>query len=249
MLSSHRYFWMLAAVLGIIIVVSQGVSPCYGLNKPTVPGAAKQLDLIVTEPANSCDQGLCVDLYPKDRKIEGKQVSLLTPAGVNNAGQVVGLCIFDDPSNKFPFVREADGRIWIFKTPSKSGEGEFTDINDSGKAVGFYAKDSSSSKIGFIMSPQGQWMTDIQYPANPCPATRSHLHTAPNGINNVDEIVGNFDCTARAEDAADPLSRGNGFYRSPDGTFYRIQFEIRMPAIIFRQDTMFKAKLFRLIYT
>jgi hypothetical protein len=166
-----------------------------------------------------------MDLYPKDGKVEGKRVSVINPSGVNRLGQVVGLCAFEDPDKKYPFVREPNGRIWIFRTPSESGQGEFTDINDSGKAVGFYEKSPSSSKIGFLMNSKGQWAADIQYPTNACPASHSYLHTEPNGINDGDEIVGNYDCTERPNDPADPLFKGNGFYRAQDGTFYRVQFE------------------------
>jgi hypothetical protein len=219
MLSIRRFFW-----LGIIILISQFGGLCYGSSKPLSSGAGTP-DLVVTEPARPCDQILCMNIYPKDGKIEGKTVTALNPAGVNRLGQVVGLCAFEDPEKKYPFVREPNGRIWIFKTPSESGQGEFTDINDSGKAVGFYEKSPSSAKIGFLMNAQGQWVTDIQYPSNACPSSRSYLHTEPNGINNADEIVGNFDCTERPDDEADPIFKGNGFYRDQDGTYYRVQFE------------------------
>jgi hypothetical protein len=172
-----------------------------------------------------CGQGLCTDLYPKDGKIDGQNISALNPAGVNSGGQIVGLCALGNPLKNFPFVREPDGHFWIFKTPSSTGQGEFTDISDSGNAVGVYQSDSLSTKIGFLMNSKRQWVADIQYPSNPCPSTRAYLHTQPNGINDEGEIVGNYDCTGRSDEAADPLSKGNGFYRSPDGTFYRVQYE------------------------
>ncbi len=228
MLSSRKPFWVFAIVSGIIIVISQlsGALPCYGSNKSLPSTGNNRSGLVVTEPASQCPQGLCTDnIYPRDGKIEGRHVSLLSAAGMNSRGQVVGLCALDDPEKKYPFVREPDGHFWIFKTPSVSGQGEFTDISDSGKAVGFYEKNPSSTKIGFLMNSQGQWVTDIQYPSNPCPAARSYLHTEPNGINDRDEIVGNYDCTERPNDAADPIFKGDGFYRAPDGTFYRVQFE------------------------
>ncbi len=226
-ISLKRRFGVLAAISGIMILFSQlsGSLPCYGSNKPLLSTGKNRSELVATEPADPCPQGLCKDIYPKDGKIEGKRVSLLSPAGMNSQGQVVGLCALDDPENKYPFVREPDGQFWIFKTPSVSGQGEFTDISDSGNAVGFYAKNPESTKIGFLMNSQGQWVMDIQYPTNPCPAVRSYLHTEPNGINNQDEIVGNYDCTEHPNDAANPIFKGNGFYRAPDGTFYRVQFE------------------------
>jgi hypothetical protein len=227
MLSIRNLFRILITFVGTVILISRlgGFPHCYGSNKPLASGINKS-DQVVTEPeASSCGQDLCLDIYPKDGKIEGKPVSVMTPAGVNSRGQVVGLCALEDPEKKYPFVREPDGRIWIFRTPSESGQGEFTDISDSGKAVGFYEKVPSSTKIGFLMNSQGRWVMDIQYPSGACPSSRSYLHTEPNGINNGDEIIGNYDCTENPGDAADPIFKGNGFYRAPDGTFYRIQFE------------------------
>jgi len=43
-----------------------------------------------------------VDLYPKDGKVEGRQVSLLNPAGANARGQIVGLCVLDEAKKNFP---------------------------------------------------------------------------------------------------------------------------------------------------
>lgn len=162
-------------------------------------------------------------IFPENGTINGRKISKLSPTGMNVHGQVVGL-VTAEAEARFPFVREPDGRFWLFMTPSPSGQGEFTDISDSGKAVGVYEKEGSAAKLGFMMDSNGQWVMDIQYPSNPCPASRSHLHTQPNGINDRDEIVGNFECTALPGDA-DPLFRGQGFYRAPDGTFYRLQYE------------------------
>jgi hypothetical protein len=183
-------------------------------------------DLVAIEPPeNTCEQGICVDLYPKDGKIEGKHVSLLNPAGVNTRGQVVGLCVLDDPKHNYPFVREPDGNIWIFKTPSESGEGEFTDISDSGDAVGFYEKDSSHAQIGFLMNSRRQYVMDIQYPANQCPKDTPYLHTQPNGINDAGEIIGNYRCTQNPNDAAEAIFTGSGFYRDSEGNYYRVEYE------------------------
>jgi hypothetical protein len=229
MFSSMKSFRLVPVIAAIIILFSQmgGFTPCYGSKKTPIAGVDQSGTIVILDKkdGDSCPQGLCIDIYPKDGKIEGKHVSLLNPTGVNSLGQVVGLCVLEDPEKKYAFFREPDGRIWIFRTPSKSGQGEFTDISDSGKAVGFYEKDKASTKVGFLMNSKGQWVMDIQYPSNPCPAARSYLHTEPNGINSADEIVGNYDCTERPDDAADPILQGNGFYRAPDGTFYRVQYE------------------------
>jgi hypothetical protein len=231
------------AVIVIItfILISQlgGFQLVYCVNRPlaarvnesgtiVISGASEGTALALENPAalgGICEQGLCADLYPKDGKIEGQNVSTLNPAGVNSGGQIVGLCVLGNPAKKYPFVREPDGHFWIFKTPASTGQGEFTDISDSGDAVGVYQSDSLGSKIGFLMNSKKQWVADIKYPSNPCPSTRSNLHTQPNGINDEGEIVGNYDCTGRPDETADPLSQGNGFYRSPDGTFYRVQYE------------------------
>ena len=182
-------------------------------------------DLVSVEmPDSTCEQGICVHLYPKDRKVEGKSVSLLNPAGVNSKGQVVGLCVLENPEKNYPFVREPDGSIWLFKTPSSTGQGEFTDISDSGDAVGFYESDASHSKTGFLMNAQKQFVMDINYPANPCPQDSPFLHTQPNGINDAGEIIGNFRCTERPGDAVEAIFKGSGFYRAPDGKYYRVQY-------------------------
>ena len=177
---------------------------------------------MATEP---CDDLTCVDIYPEDGKIEGKGVLQMAPSGINNHGQIVGRCNLEDSSDPYAFFREPDGRVWIFRTPSSSGQGEFTDISDSGDAVGFYKNDSMQTMIGFIMDSSRQWVEDIAYPENPCPSGKSYLHTQPNGINSEGEIVGNIGCTAHPEDAAETLLYGDGFYRAPDGTFYRVQYE------------------------
>ncbi len=240
MLSSRRLFKVAAFATPVLfILVEFGGHPSgYCSNKPVaginesgtivISGAAENSALSIGSADvsyASCGQDTCVDLYPKDGKIEGRHVSLLNPAGVNSAGQVVGLCVLEDAPKHYAFVREPDGRFWIFRTPSSSGQGEFTDISDSGNAVGFYTNDSSKTTIGFLMNSQRQWVMDIRYPSNPCPETRTNLHTQPNGINNAGEIVGNYDCTKNPDDAADSLFRGNGFYRAADGTFYSLQFE------------------------
>jgi hypothetical protein len=229
MFSSVKSLLSISAITGIILFYQTSwFPPCYGSNKGLTAGVDKSGTIVIMgkeDGVSSCDQGLCLDVYPKDGKIEGKQVSKLNVAGINSVGQVVGLCVLDDQAKRYAFVREPDGRIWIFKTPSNSGQGEFTDINDSGSAVGFYEKNPASTKVGFLMNSRGQWVMDIQYPSNPCPAARSYLHTEPNGINDGDEIVGNYDCTERPGDPADPIFKGNGFYRAPDGTYYRVQFE------------------------
>jgi hypothetical protein len=228
----------IVAVAGLVVFSQSGGLPAgYGSNRPSTAGVNGSGTIVILGAAEGrlaadeevrdtlCGQTLCTDLYPKDGKIEGKRVSLLNPAGINSLGQVVGLCVLEDPEGNYAFVREPDGRIWIFRTPSASGQGEFTDISDSGNAVGFYENDATKTKIGFLMNSQRQWVMDIQYPSNPCPETRSYLHTQPNGINDEGEIVGNYDCTERPDDAANPIFKGNGFYRAPDGTFYRVQFE------------------------
>lgn len=219
--------------LGAIALLFGGISTTYGSSKPATAGVNETGTIVLFGasgaewkpsqneiPEGSQDE---MKLAPKDGKIDGKTISALTPTGVNSVGQVVGHCILENKD--YAFVREPDGRFWLFKPPSDSGEGEFTDISDSGKAVGVYERDLSKSKVGFLMDSQGQWVMDIQYPANPCRGARSHLHTEPNGINSHDEIVGNFDCTAGPDDPSDPLFRGNGFYRASDGTFYRVQYE------------------------
>ena len=246
MLLSRRFLWTFIAVAALsIIIFSQydELSSCYGSSKLSAdvnasgtivisgaadPGAAPY----IRQPAKNgddqftlCRQGICTDLFPKDGKIEGKSIALLTPSGINSFGQIVGLCVFKDPEGNYPFVREPDGRIWIFRTPSRSGQGEFTDISDSGNAVGFYRNDISKTKTGFLMNSRRQWVKDISYPSSACPGTRSYLHTEPNGINNEGEIVGNYDCTEKPEDAADPIFKGYGFYMASDGTFYRVQYE------------------------
>ena len=244
---SRRFYWTITVIAGLAIIIISHFdkfSSCYGANKPmslevnesgtvVISGSTKstqtfkQTSTTETDAQNLlCEElGICVDIYPKDGKIEGKRVSELNPTGVNSSGQIVGLCIFEQLTGKFPFVREPNGNLWIFKTPSESGQGEFTDISDSGNAVGFYRNDTSKTKTGFLMNSRRQWVMDIKLPVNPCPSNRTYLHTQPNGINNEGEIVGNFDCTENPEDAADPVFKGNGFFRASDGTFYRVQYE------------------------
>jgi hypothetical protein len=236
--------WSIAAfalTLIIITIFSQfnGLPSCYGLSKVVASSVNESGTIVFSGETEGnipsfgneqtaiglCGQSLCRDFYPKDGKIEGQSVTLLNPAGINSVGRIVGLCILGDPAGNYAFVREPDGRFWIFRTPSSTGQGEFTDISDSGNAVGVYQQDSSSAKIGFVMNSRRQWVADIKYPYNPCPDTRAYLHTQPNGINDEGEIVGNYDCTERPDEVVDPLSKGNGFYRAPDGTYYRVQYE------------------------
>ncbi len=245
MFSSRRFFVSATAiaVLAIISASQFGEIPfCYGSNKGAsleineagtivVSGPTGRTQSSLNRPASSvpqnalCNQDICVDLLPKDGKIEGRRVAKIDATGLNSLGQIVGRCVLEQPAGNFAFVREPDGSVWLFKTPASSGQGEFTDISDSGNAVGFYRNDTLKTETGFMMNAQRQWVMDIRYPSNPCPGTRSYLHTEPNGINDGGEIVGNYDCTEKPEDAADPVFKGNGFYRAPDGTFYRVQYE------------------------
>jgi len=228
MVVSRRILWAVLAILGIMLAIpgesmASNAAASSTKNRDRMPSGNDEV--AVEMPESTCEQGICADIYPKDGKIDGKNVASITPAGVNNRGQIVGQCVLDDPAQNYAFVREPDGNFWIFKTPSSSGQGEFTDINDSGSAVGFYEKDSSKSKIGFLMNSKHQWVMDIRYPANPCPQGSPYLHTQPNGINDSGEIIGNFRCTENDGDAAEAVFKGDGFYRAPDGTYYRVQYE------------------------
>jgi hypothetical protein len=227
MVGSRRYVAIVAAMIAFALI-----SP-YPSSGSTLSSANMREkiskgddDLVAVEmPESTCDQGVCVDLYPKDGKIEGRPVSQLNAAGVNSKGQIVGLCVLGDSSASYPFVREPDGNIWLFKTPASTGQGEFTDISDSGNAVGFYEKDASHAKIGFLMNAHKEYVMDIKYPSNPCPQGSPNLHTQPNGINDSGEIIGNYRCTESPNDVVDGIFKGSGFYRAPDGTYYRVQYE------------------------
>lgn len=238
---SFRKSWRMTSVGAFVFIVhfSLGTVPeLHALSNALSAGvdAAGTITIIETPKAGaqslelgaiseSCEAGICDELFPKDGMIEGKRVLAMNPAGVNSRGQVVGLCVLEGDSGKYAFVREADGRVWIFHPPASNGQGEFTDISDSGLAVGIYEKGASRTKIGFLMNPRKQLVADIAYPSNPCPSVRAYLHTQPNGINDEGEIVGNYDCTASPNDPADALFKGNGFFRAADGTFYRVQYE------------------------
>jgi hypothetical protein len=227
MVLSRRLLWMIFAIAGF---------SGYSLNNPyliastshdryRIEKESEDIPVTVEMNGDSCDQVTCMNLYPANGKIEGKPVSQMTPSGINSLGQVVGRCNLAGYADPFAFFREPDGKVWIFRTPTATGQGEFTDVNDSGAAVGFYENDSARTNIGFLMNSSRKWVTDIQYPENACPDGKSYLHTQPNGINSNGEIVGNYGCTARPEDAAEVLFNGDGFYRAPDGTFYRVQYE------------------------
>jgi hypothetical protein len=235
-----RSRWIPTAVIISVIFVQWGLGTLlYSANRHLSAGADASGNITIlsapqsktpsfgqaTEVAWDCEQGICKDLLPKDGKIEGKRVLSLSPAGENSRGQIVGLCVLEGDKGSYAFVREPDGRIWIFRPPTANGQGEFTDINDFGTAVGVYSKESSETKIGFIMNARKQWVEDVSYPADPCAGVHSYLHTQPNGINDEGEIVGNYNCTERPNDPADALFKGNGFYRAADGTFYRVQYE------------------------
>jgi hypothetical protein len=229
MFGSRRFFAIMTAMMAFALI-----SPRASICSTSSSAAANTRDKIskgnddlvaVEMPDSTCEQGICVDLYPKDGKVEGKPVAQLNPAGVNSRGQIVGLCVLEEPKANYPFFREPDGNIWLFKTPTSSGQGEFTDISDLGDAVGFYEKDVTHTKIGFLMNSHKQFVMDIKYPQNPCPQGSPYLHTQPNGINDAGEIIGNYRCTENPADAADGIFKGSGFYRAPDGTYYRIEYE------------------------
>jgi hypothetical protein len=194
-------------------------------NRYSIETQPKDVPVEVQMAGEPCEQVTCMDIYPKDGKIEGKSVLQMTPSGINSQGQVVGRCILEDSKDPFAFIRESNGNIRIFRTPSSSGRGEFTDISDTGDAVGFYESDSARTKIGFLMNSDRKWVADIKYPENPCPVEKSYLHTQPNGINSEGGIVGNYACTAHPQDSAETLFQGDGFYRAPDGTYYRVQYK------------------------
>jgi hypothetical protein len=238
--STQRLIGTIAAIAGFTLVAFSNSStngritssgPSASLSASAVSSRSRiadESDMVVVEGSGSkevCENLTCKNIYPQNGIIEGKHVSLITPAGINSRGQIVGLCVLTDPVKNYAFFREPDGDIWLFKTPAASGQGEFTDVSDSGSAVGFYADDSSGSKIGFLMNSLRQWVMDIRYPSNPCQNTNTYLHTQPNGINDNGEIVGNFDCTNKPDDAADGISRGHGFYRAQDGTFYSVEYQ------------------------
>ena len=228
MFCSRRFFAAATVIMGFVLVSPYPAQSSGLTSSPNTrePMSKVNDDLVAVEmPESTCEQGICADLYPEDGKIEGKSVSLLNPAGANARGQIVGLAVLDNPQKNYPFVREPDGNIWLFKTPSSSGQGEFTDISDSGDAVGFYENDISRSKIGFLMNARRQYVMDIRYPANPCPQGSPYLHTQPNGINDAGEIIGNFRCTEHSGDTADAIFKGSGFYRDPNGVYYRVEYE------------------------
>jgi len=217
----RRMIWVVSAVAGFSLCLVASTS----YNSFSIDENPLDIPIPFEIETDSCDDLTCMDIYPEDGMIEGKEVLQMTPSGINSYGQVVGRCILEDSSNHFAFFREPDGRVWIFRTPSASGQGEFTDINDFGTAVGFYKNDSVHTEVGFLMNSEHQWVEDIVYPENPCPSEKSYLHTQPNGINSDGEIIGNIGCTERPEDAAESLFYGKGFYRGVDGTFYRVQYE------------------------
>jgi hypothetical protein len=217
----RRFLLVFSAVAGFSICLSASTSH----DTLSIDEISLDVPVAVELENESCDDITCMDIYPEDGKIEGKEVLQMAPSGINNHGQIVGRCNLEDSLDPYAFFREPDGNIWIFRTPSSSGQGEFTDVSDSGDAVGFYKSDSMQTVIGFHMNPSRHWVEDIEYPENPCPSDKSYLHTQPNGINSEGEIVGNIGCTARPGDAAETLLYGDGFYRAPDGTFYRVQYE------------------------
>ena len=217
----RRFLWAVSAVAGFSLCLFASISD----TSFSIDQIPLEIPALVGIEAEPCEDLVCRNIYPEDGKIEGKTVLQMTPSGVNHHDQIVGRCNLADSSGSFAFFRESDGRIWIFRTPSASGQGEFTDVNDSGDAVGFYKKDSIRTDIGFLMNSDRQWVEDIKYPDNQCPSDKSYLHTQPNGINRTGEIVGNIGCTARPEDATDTLLYGDGFYRAADGTFYRVQYK------------------------
>jgi len=57
------------------------------------------------------------------------------------------------------------------------------------------------------------------------PAEQPLSSYAANGINDSGEIIGNYRCTEKPGDAADAIFKGSGFYRAPDGTYYRVEYE------------------------
>ena len=236
----YLYQWFLRAVsealrMGLVRRFTGAVSAVAGFSLCLFASTSKDSFILDEAPVDmpvaveiateSCGDITCMNIYPEDGKIEGKEVLQMTPSGMNKHGQVVGRCSLENSSDAFAFFREPDGRVWIFRTPSSSGHGEFTDVNESGDAVGFYKNDAMQSVIGFLMNSSRQWVADIKYPDNSCPPEKSHLHTQPNGINSDGEIVGNIACTVRPEDVAETLFYGDGFYRDADGTFYRVQYE------------------------
>jgi hypothetical protein len=224
MILPRRIIFIIAAIAGFALFSSAKSSNFSKSSPLKIPALSPASDSVLVEEG-PCEQITCMDIYPKDRKVEGKTISSLNPAGMNDRGQIVGLCILENPAMSFPFLREPDGRIWIFRTPSQTGQGEFTDINDLGEAVGFYQDDASKTRIGFLMNSQGKWATDIKYPSNPCPDNSPYLHTQPNGINQDGEIIGNYGCTKIPDDSVDAIFKGNGFYRSASGAFYQVKYE------------------------
>jgi hypothetical protein len=236
MISAHRFLCILTAIagfaLGSFARPSNASQPSLLANHKTpkslesrAPGQTNDPNDSVVVEYGSCDQISCMNLYPADRTVEGRKILTLNAAGVNDRGQIVGLCVLDGPVGNYPFVREPDGRIWIFRTPSTSGQGEFTDVSDLGEAVGFYQDETSKTQVGFLMNSQGKWALDIKFPSNPCPNNSPYLNTQPNGINQDGEIIGNYGCTQNPGDPIDAIFKGNGFYRAADGTFFQVKYE------------------------
>jgi hypothetical protein len=224
MIFSRRILFLVVAIAGFALFSSAKSSNFSKSNLEKIPALAPASDSVVVE-VGPCEQITCMDIYPKDHKVEGKNISSLNPAGMNERGQIVGLCVLENPVLNYPFLREPDGKLWIFRTPSATGQGEFTDINDIGEAVGFYRDDASKTRIGFLMNSQGKWAMDIKYPSNPCPNNDPYLHTQPNGINQDGEIIGNYSCTKNPDDSVDAIFKGNGFYRSADGSYFQVKYE------------------------
>jgi hypothetical protein len=235
-IGSRKFFWTVLAIAGFAIFSYSKSSNTFksdsfekrGFQAPAsiadTNSSANDLVEVRLEDG-PCEKIECMDIYPKDHKVEGRSISALNPAGINQQGQIVGLCVLENPLSNYPFIREPDGRIRLFHTPGPSGQGEFTDINDSGEAVGFYQDAASKTKVGFLMNATGKWAMDLKYPVNPCPNGNPYLQTQPNGINQDGEIIGNYSCTAVPDEPIDGIFKGNGFYRAPDGTFFQLQYE------------------------
>jgi hypothetical protein len=110
--------------------------------------------------------------------------SLTAPNGINNAGQIVGV-IRDQSFISHGFLLTGN-TVTIIDVPGATTT-EVVGINDSGQMVGVYG---SGAYRGFIF--KNGTFTYIDAPGTIGPGTQQPPPTAPHGINNAGQVVGEY---------------------------------------------------------
>jgi hypothetical protein len=121
---------------------------------------------------------------------EGTEISDMNASGVIVGGINVG--IVNGVNTTHSFVRATDGTYTVFDPPQSGAHSSFAEgINDSGAVVGTY-RDANLVRHGYLLQPDGTFVSFDDPNAAQLPLSTTNLGTTPYRINAGGAIAGLF---------------------------------------------------------